>query len=386
MPKIKEDLIKKRVFNKLTPKMPVGKTPAGKTLWSCECQCGRFVQVATGDLMSGNRTSCGQCKGLVKIGIEFKRLVVIEDTGEKNDSHKIWLCHCLCGNYTKVSSSNLVSGAVRSCGCIRVEKSTKHGLTGTQIYETVKGVKARCTNPHHSAYANYGGRGIAIWPDWINDLGSFAQWCLDNGWHPGLTIERQDNDGNYEPNNIKFVTQERQNNNRRSNHNVSVFGETLSLMDAVKKYSDLDYHLVKQRIKKLKWTPERALTQPATPPNGTEETGMPVDFWEAFAIYVPEATETCWEWLGSKDSGGYGRISYKNKRYKAHRMSYLLWKGKIEKGMEISHSCDNPSCINPKHLVQCTRKANQLDRIQKKRGKVGVSPRPCKFVDLSSRI
>lgn len=82
----------------------------------------------------------------------------------------------------------------------------------------------------------------------------------------------------------------------------------------------------------------------------------------------------CWEWVGSKDSGGYGLISRKSKTLRAHRVSYEAYNGEIPNGMVVCHSCDNPSCINPGHLRADTQKNNVIDReLRNRRNVVGES-------------
>lgn len=78
-------------------------------------------------------------------------------------------------------------------------------------------------------------------------------------------------------------------------------------------------------------------------------------------------TQTCWIWQGTQFDSGYGRFYMHNKSYRAHRFSYLIYKGKINKGKVICHSCDNPLCVNPDHLWQGTSKQNCYDMIKKNR-------------------
>lgn len=90
-----------------------------------------------------------------------------------------------------------------------------HGLSGTRIYGVYKGIKRRCFNENDPSYKNYGGRGITICEEWLNDFRVFYDWCLTNGYSKGLDIDREDNDGDYTPDNCRFVTRKVNGRNTR---------------------------------------------------------------------------------------------------------------------------------------------------------------------------
>ena len=167
-------------------------------------------------------------------GMKFGRLTVIErgetyisPRGYKSPS---WKCLCDCGNTLTVRGTSLRNGSTKSCGCalkdwsadrrektgeLCREKFQKHGGTGSRLYRTWDNMKRRCNNPKIKDYTNYGGRGIAVCQEWQHSFEAFRDWALANGYRDDLTIDRRDNDGNYCPDNCKWVDRQTQATNRR---------------------------------------------------------------------------------------------------------------------------------------------------------------------------
>ena len=161
------------------------------------------------------------------VGQKFGRLTIVEMTEKRSKSggNVIWKCACDCGKEVFVNSALLRSASTTSCGCLLVERRmkaiTKHGhcLHGkrTKEYKAWENIKERSLNPNYEHYKNYGGRGITLCADWLK-FENFLAYLKANNMYPkpdGTSIDRINNDGNYEPGNIRWSTPIQQANNRR---------------------------------------------------------------------------------------------------------------------------------------------------------------------------
>jgi len=148
---------------------------------------------------------------------KFNRLRVISINVKDKRGEYSWNCVCDCGNKTTVLGGNLRSGNTQSCGCLQKERTTKHSMHKHPAYWVWIAMKQRCGNPKCKAYKNYGGRGIVICERWLESFNSFWE-DMGSTWRRGLSIDRINNDGNYEPENCRWATSKQQNNNQRKEY------------------------------------------------------------------------------------------------------------------------------------------------------------------------
>lgn len=200
-----------------------------------------------------------------RIGERFGRLLVI-DEAEPLSGKTRWLCKCDCGKTTIVHATSLVTGTTTSCGCYKRENAQRLYSSVRQndkrLYAVWNGMKQRCQNPNNTAYHNYGGRGIKVDKEWSDNYEAFYNWAIHNGYQYGYEIDRIDNNGDYCSSNCRFVKRDVQANNKRNIKQYTIDGVTKSLPQWCRQYNQ-DYYLVRQRVYKLGWNIQEALTQPS---------------------------------------------------------------------------------------------------------------------------
>lgn len=161
-------------------------------------------------------------------------------------------CICDCGKYKEVRADHLYRGLTQSCGCLKAErtsiKNKKHGECMTSLYGVWSGIKARCHNPRSTNYKNYGKRHIRVCDEWMKDFESFSKWAKENGYKKGLTIDRINVDGNYEPNNCRWVDNKTQCRNKRNNVLIEFNGNLLTMAEVAEKLN-IKYHRFVWRYK-----------------------------------------------------------------------------------------------------------------------------------------
>ena len=202
-------------------------------------------------------------------GQRFGRLTAKSPEGRSSDGKILWACVCECGATATVRSSLLRSGHTKSCGCMQKEKAaefnratkTTHHAKNTRLYGEWRGMRRRCSASTGEKYENYGKRGITVCAEWANSFEAFRDWALANGYRDDLTLDREDNDGPYCPENCRWVTMEVQNNNRRINHFITYQNQTRTLAQWAK-LAGLHPDTLRGRLERG-WDTERALTTKA---------------------------------------------------------------------------------------------------------------------------
>lgn len=177
-------------------------------------------------------------KAIRMVGMRFGRLVVVSNAGRSPNGQYRWICQCDCGQTTKpIDGSNLRRGVIKSCGCFRRELSVfrgsllnkSHGMCATRIYKTWSSMKSRCYNANIPNFERYGGRGITVCDEWLNSFEAFYEWAMANGYADNLTIDRIDVNGNYCPENCRWVTIADQNRNKRNTTNIEINGKSQTI-------------------------------------------------------------------------------------------------------------------------------------------------------------
>lgn len=191
------------------------------------------------------------------IGQTFGRLTVF-GRAPRRKNHAYWLCRCACGREKEVYGSDLRHGKTKSCGCL----ARKHGESKSPTYLSWVGMRRRCIREDRPHWGDYGGRGIRICDRWE----SYENFVADMGERPaGCTLDRIDNDGDYEPSNCRWATPSEQSRNRRSNRPITVDGETRTIVEW-SELSGVHRSTIWRRLKRG-WAPREAVFAPLAASN-----------------------------------------------------------------------------------------------------------------------
>jgi hypothetical protein len=213
-------------------------------------------------------------------GSRFSRLVALSPVHKRDPKGRpaiYWLCQCDCGKEAVVAGNVLRSGLTRSCGCLMAEsrkaRATKHGGVGTQLYTLWMNMRARCVDSENPAYANYGGRGIKVCNRWQTSFEDFRE-DVGHPPTPNHSLDRYpNNDGDYEPGNVRWATGSQQARNTRQSVFIELNGERLNLAEVAERYG-IAYDTLHNRIKDGGWTPEQAVGLVNPPKRGGYKWGQ----------------------------------------------------------------------------------------------------------------
>lgn len=208
------------------------------------------------------------------VGQRFGLLVAIKPIGINKWGKVNWQCLCDCGQTSVVASNALTQ--IRSCGCVHKlvgDRVRTHGMSYSALYAIWGSIKARCTNPTHRSYDGYGGRGIALCDEWNNSFDKFRAHVssLPHFEEEGYSLDRINNNGNYEPGNVRWSTSTGQQRNTRHNRMITHNGKTQCLA-AWAEESGINRHTIRSRIERG-WSIDKALATPLSigePPDPIE--------------------------------------------------------------------------------------------------------------------
>jgi hypothetical protein len=229
-------------FGRLTV---LGKSATRRGWVRVRCDCGIEKQASNSRLKRGLTVCCGCSWRLPSCipGERFGRLMVLSEAPRRQRARYVRV-RCDCGNEKEVGWSPLVRARTVSCGCVARDKFRTDAKKRHPLYNTWVGMRVRCSNPHSVGFSSYGGRGIRVCERWQK---SFEAFCEDMGERPpGLTLDRIDTNGNYEPGNCRWATRKEQARNRRDNVVVSTPRGPMCLKDAAR-LSGVAYSTIQRR-------------------------------------------------------------------------------------------------------------------------------------------
>jgi hypothetical protein len=236
-----------------------------RTRVRCLCDCGKHKDFDLQDIKRGSTTSCGCLKkdydGL--IGKRFNRLIIKSFDGVE-DGLAYVIAICDCGVEKRYLLASLKSGNTNSCGCFKVSKSFKHGLSKHPLHKVWWCMLSRCYDKRDKRYDNYGGRGVSVSARWRNDFKAFYDWAIDK-WKPGLELDKDIRSGDivgdfYCPELCCFITSKENSRHRSSNVRIEYLGETKCLSEWCEKFN-LPYQAIRKRIN-MGWDMNKIFSEP----------------------------------------------------------------------------------------------------------------------------
>lgn len=207
-------------------------------MWKCRCDCGAQITVCAGALKSGNTKSCGclikDTAANTKVhdltGRRFGRLTITGRAENSRGGKTQWHYLCDCGAVGVAAGTNLLRGVTTSCGCYRkgktISRLTTHGESHTRLYRVWQGMRERCYNNQHISYPLYGARGIRVCDEWRESYDRFKEWADASGYQHNAkrgdcTLDRIDVNGDYSPDNCRWVDMKTQCQNMRNSKSIS---------------------------------------------------------------------------------------------------------------------------------------------------------------------
>lgn len=194
------------------------------------------------------------------IGQKFRRLTVLAAPSRRKGERQLWTCRCDCGNIRNFVAKNVKKNHTKSCGCLK--NAPTHGLSGSPEYHVWEAMVARCTNPKCPEFPNYGGRGVTICERWRK----FESFYAEMGPRPTSkhSIDRINNEGDYEVANCHWTTRDKQNRNKRNNHFLTLNGVTKCISDWAEQ-GNVSCGLLSYRIRIKRMDLKQALAIPPRP-------------------------------------------------------------------------------------------------------------------------
>lgn len=240
-------------FGKLTVVELLQERKNGKKYYNCLCECGNYIKLRSTDLRNKKRDSCG-C------------------AGRAGAPKKIWKWHnkdytidelCNLANRSKGSFYNLIKQGWTIDQIVN-NKPIHHGMKGTRLYRIYYKMLTRCYNKNDNEhYKYYGDRGIKVCDEWLNDNKTFFDWAINNGYQDNLTLDRIDNDGNYTPDNCRWISTYEQNKNRTNSIMIQYQGKKHSITEWIKMLNlTVDYQTINNRLLNYGWNIEEAFYTP----------------------------------------------------------------------------------------------------------------------------